>query len=849
MSVSLSRELREIQLELQSSHTKKKIYAIHKVISYMNMGKDVSGLFFSVMKCLEISNVEIKKLVYLYITQYSQELPEETIMCVNSFVRDAMDKRNSLVRAMAIRTMGCLRVKELNENFVLPLNEALSDEDAYVKKIAVMTVAKIYEINPEMIENAGIIDKLIAILRSSTNPVILSNTLIAISEIEKFKNEKILKPDFKMMEKIVNSLPECTEWGQVSILEIIGQIETKDKALAEMVVDRVLSRLSHINPAVIVASVKVILKYTLILDNKKILEGICNKLSSPLITLLNSSNEISWILLTNIGVLIDKFKTIFMDIRVFFVKYNDPSYIKLEKLKIIEKLATDVNNKLVINELVEYSYDLDLDFSRKAVKAIWKLAMKFPKEVDSCVSALQAILKNSDGNNFASHLLNEIVIGIDYMFRKYRNKAPLNSSVKILKDNYKFLNEDQSQISFLDLLTEFLDIMPKKEEIIKNYLDEFSSKSLEVQMALLTSSMKVYLNDPDSLQEEIIKLLEYASENIENPDLRDRAFIYWRLLNINANVAKRVLFAQRPKIQYKLSSLNDKEKIHQLFEKLGTLAVSYNNPQFGEIKNNVNKRQNKFDGEDQDLLGDKEEEIVEQTQNDDFLNFEIKPSQNNNPEKSEQNQPDLLNLFEEKPKIQKPVKKQTKSQNKQNPYDNFDFLGMGEITPAPNQPPQTKTQEIKSEKKDDPFNFTDLKITPSQKKPNNQSNRKQSDIMICLNINDTGSNGNKGVQILAKIIKEGETRIDFTIQNFSNSVLEFVKFEIKPNSFGAKCVSQQFNLNLATGQTSNIKCPISFNPDQKTQNFLEPVLDFEIQTNIDTFSFKLKSQMTYFLVR
>lgn len=72
---NLSRELQEIQQELTSSNTSKKIYAIHKVIQYMNMGKNVSGLFFSVMKCLEIPNTEIKKLVYLYITQYSQDLP------------------------------------------------------------------------------------------------------------------------------------------------------------------------------------------------------------------------------------------------------------------------------------------------------------------------------------------------------------------------------------------------------------------------------------------------------------------------------------------------------------------------------------------------------------------------------------------------------------------------------------------------------------------------------------------------------------------------------------------------------------------------------------------------------
>lgn len=78
-------------------------------------------------------------------------------MVVNSFVNDARDKRNSIVRAMALRTMGCLRVKDLNEYLIHPLKEAVLDDDAYVQKTAVMTVAKMYELNPELIEKNGII--------------------------------------------------------------------------------------------------------------------------------------------------------------------------------------------------------------------------------------------------------------------------------------------------------------------------------------------------------------------------------------------------------------------------------------------------------------------------------------------------------------------------------------------------------------------------------------------------------------------------------------------------------------------------------------------------------------------
>ena len=40
----------------------------------------------------------------------------------------------------------------------------------------------------------------------------------------------------------------------------------------------------------------------------------------------------------------------------------------------------------------------------------------------------------------------------------------------------------------------------------------------------------MFLKDPDEMEEIIGNVLETAAESVENPDIRDRAFIYWRLL-------------------------------------------------------------------------------------------------------------------------------------------------------------------------------------------------------------------------------------------------------------------------------------------------------------------------------
>jgi len=113
-------EIKELTQELMHKKEEKKCEAIKKIISYMTIGKDVSSLFFPVMKCLELQSLEIKKLVYLYIIHYSRQRPDDAIMIIASFVKDATDKSNPLVRALAVRTMGCLRVANLNTYLVDP---------------------------------------------------------------------------------------------------------------------------------------------------------------------------------------------------------------------------------------------------------------------------------------------------------------------------------------------------------------------------------------------------------------------------------------------------------------------------------------------------------------------------------------------------------------------------------------------------------------------------------------------------------------------------------------------------------------------------------------------------------
>ncbi len=73
-------ELQELDEDLNSLNFERKKEAVKKVIAHMTVGKDVSPIFQSVIKCLEHPDIELKKLVYLYIINYSRTKPDDAIM-------------------------------------------------------------------------------------------------------------------------------------------------------------------------------------------------------------------------------------------------------------------------------------------------------------------------------------------------------------------------------------------------------------------------------------------------------------------------------------------------------------------------------------------------------------------------------------------------------------------------------------------------------------------------------------------------------------------------------------------------------------------------------------------------
>lgn len=152
----------------------------------MTVGKDVSALFFPVLKCVETQNLDLKKLVYLYIINYAKSQPDLAVLAVNTFRKDARERVNPLIRGLAVRTMGCIGVETILDYMCDPLKDSMNDEDPYVRKTAAICVAKLYEISQQRVEEYRFINKLIDML-SDGNGMVVSNAVAALSDISNAK--------------------------------------------------------------------------------------------------------------------------------------------------------------------------------------------------------------------------------------------------------------------------------------------------------------------------------------------------------------------------------------------------------------------------------------------------------------------------------------------------------------------------------------------------------------------------------------------------------------------------------------------------------------------------------------
>src|SRR5215469_1917150 len=122
-----------------------------------------------------------KRVLTTALRNYAKSHPDLCILAVNTFVQDSEDP-NPLVRALAVRTMGCIRVDKMVDYMEEPLRKTLRDESPYVRKTAAICVAKLFDLNPTMCIENGFLATLQEMI-GDPNPMVVANSVTALVEI------------------------------------------------------------------------------------------------------------------------------------------------------------------------------------------------------------------------------------------------------------------------------------------------------------------------------------------------------------------------------------------------------------------------------------------------------------------------------------------------------------------------------------------------------------------------------------------------------------------------------------------------------------------------------------------
>lgn len=423
-----------------------------------------------------------------------------------------------------------------------------------MKKTAALSVAKIYQITPSHTKEYGFI-KLLQGLLQDGNAIVVANAAAALYEISKEAGKNYIKANKETIGKLLNALNETNEWGQVYILESIINYKPKEDKEAEEIIERIMPRLQHANPAVVLGATKNILHFLDFIDDSTNKSNLTKKLSAPLITLLSSEPEIQYVSLCNILNILEQIPNVFeKNVKMFFCRFSDPIYVKLTKVDVLVSVADSTNIDIIVAELHEYCNDMDEDFVRRAVRAIGQVVCKVERVAKKGVEALREHINHEGGSESA---LQEAVVVSSKIFRKYPKK--FESLLKDICAQMKRISEPESKAAFIWMLGEFAEKIENVEDMLQYFVDSFADEASHVCLQILTAAVKMYIKKPDDCEEMVMNVLHLASEVSANPDLRDRGYIYWRMLSTDPTATKDVVLIQRPAYTDNLGNLLDEE--------------------------------------------------------------------------------------------------------------------------------------------------------------------------------------------------------------------------------------------------------------------------------------------------
>ncbi|XP_017045957.1 AP-3 complex subunit beta-2 [Drosophila ficusphila] len=203
----------DLKQMLDSNKDGLKLEAMKRIIGMIARGRDASDLFPAVVKNVVSKNIEVKKLVYVYLVRYAEEQQDLALLSISTFQR-ALKDPNQLIRASALRVLSSIRVSMIVPIVMLAIRDSAADLSPYVRKTAAHAIPKLYSLDADQKDElVMVIEKLL----SDRTTLVVGSAVMAFDEVCPERVDLI----HKNYRKLCNLLVDVDEWGQVIIINML----------------------------------------------------------------------------------------------------------------------------------------------------------------------------------------------------------------------------------------------------------------------------------------------------------------------------------------------------------------------------------------------------------------------------------------------------------------------------------------------------------------------------------------------------------------------------------------------------------------------------------------------------
>ncbi|XP_016126761.1 AP-3 complex subunit beta-1 isoform X2 [Sinocyclocheilus grahami] len=583
---------------LESNKESLKLEAMKRIVGLIAKGKNASELFPAVVKNVASKNIELKKLVYVYLVRYAEEQQDLALLSISTFQR-ALKDPNQLIRASALRVLSSIRVPIIVPIMMLAIKEAATDLSPYVRKTAAHAIQKLFSLDPDQKEHLiEVIEKLL----KDKSTLVAGSVVMAFEEVCPDRIDLI----HKNYRKLCNLLVDVEEWGQVVIIHMLTRYartqfvspwredavfdENSEKAFYDSEEER---RVDQSKPYIMDPDHRLLLRNTKPLlqsRNTAVVMAVSQLywhlspkhelsiITKSLVRLLRSHREVQYIVLQNIATMSIQRKGMFEPfMKSFYVRSTDATHIKTLKLEILTNLANEANISTILREFQTYVKSQDKAFAAATIQAIGCCATNISEVTDTCLNGLVLLLSNRDETVVAESVV---------VIKKLLQTQPSQHSdiIKHMAKLFDNITVPMARASILWLMGEYCEHVPKiAPDVLRKMAKTFTDEEDIVKLQIVNLAAKLYLTNSKQtklLTQYILNLGKYD----QNYDIRDRTRFIRQLIVPNeksgalSKYARRILMAPKPAPVLQ-SAFKDRDRFQ-----LGTLSHTLNSQASGYLE-------------------------------------------------------------------------------------------------------------------------------------------------------------------------------------------------------------------------------------------------------------------------